>query len=88
MRRTVIAEGLVIGLISWAISTVLSIPLGIWLGNSLGMSLLARPLDYIFSVAALLIWLALVILIAVVASLIPAHHAAQLTIRDTLAYAG
>ncbi|CAA9310539.1 MAG: ABC transporter, fused permease protein, partial [uncultured Chloroflexia bacterium] len=88
VRRTVIGEGLVIGLISWAIGTVLSIPLGIWLGNSLGMSLLARPLDYIFSVAALLIWLALVILIAVVASLIPAHHAAQLTIRDTLAYAG
>ena len=88
VRRTVIGEGLVIGLISWAIGIVLSIPLARWLGNSIGMSLLARPLDYIFSVPALLIWLALIVVIAVIASIIPAQHAARLTIRDTLAYSG
>ncbi len=86
VRRVVIVEGLVIGLISWAISIPCSIPLAIWLGNSLGNSLLARPLDYIFSWSAVGMWLVIMILVSVIASLIPAQTAARLTIRDALAY--
>jgi putative ABC transport system permease protein len=86
VRRVVIVEGLVIGLISWGVSVPCSIPLAIWLGNSLGISLLARPLDYIFSVPALLMWLGLMIMISVIASIIPAQSAARLTIRDALVY--
>ena len=86
VRRVVIVEGLVIGLISWAISIPCSIPLAIWLGNSLGLSLLARPLDYIFSIPAVLMWLGLMIAISIIASIIPAQSAARLTIRDALVY--
>jgi putative ABC transport system permease protein len=86
VRRVVIVEGLVIGLISWAASIPLSIPLAIWLGDSLGVSLLARPLDYIFSWPAISMWFVLVIVISVVASVIPAQNAARLTIRDALVY--
>jgi len=86
VRRVVILEGLVIGLISWAIAVPCSIPLAIWLGNSLGISLLARPLVYIFSVPAVLTWLGLMIVISVIASIIPAQSAARLTIRDALVY--
>ena len=86
VRRVVILEGLVIGLISWAIAIPCSIPLAIWLGNSLGISLLARPLVYIFSVPAVLTWLGLMIVISVIASIIPAQSAARLTIRDALVY--
>jgi putative ABC transport system permease protein len=86
VRRVVIVEGLVIGLISWAASIPCSIPLAVWLGDSLGISLLARPLDYIFSIPALLMWLALMMVISVIASIIPAQNAARLTIRDALVY--
>jgi len=86
VRRVVILEGLVIGLISWAIAVPCSIPLASWLGNSLGISLLARPLVYIFSVPAVLMWLGLMIVISVIASIIPAQSAARLTIRDALVY--
>ena len=86
VRRVVIVEGLVIGLISWAVSIPCSIPLAIWLGDSLGNSLLARPLDYIFSVPAILMWLGLMAAISVIASIIPAQNAARLTIRDALVY--
>ena len=86
VRRVVIIEGLVIGLISWAIAIPCSIPLAIWLGDSLGNSLLARPLDYIFSIPAVLTWLGLSVLIAIIASVIPAQTAARLTIRDALVY--
>ncbi len=86
VRRVVIVEGLVIGLLSWAAAIPLSVPLAIYLGNSLGISLLKRPLVYTFSVPAILLWLGLVIVIAIIASLIPAQNAASLTIRDTLVY--
>lgn len=86
VRRVVIVEGLVIGFLSWAVAIPFSIPLAVWLGNSLGISLLARPLDYTFSVPALLLWLGLMTVISVVASIIPAQNAARLTIRDALVY--
>jgi putative ABC transport system permease protein len=86
VRRVVILEGLVIGLISWAISIPCSIPFAVWLGNSLGISLLARPLDYVFSVPAVFMWLGLMTVISVIASLIPAQSAARLTIREALVY--
>jgi putative ABC transport system permease protein len=86
VRRLVIMEGLVVGIMSWVIAIPFSIPLAIFLGNSLGISLMATPLEYIFSVPAAFIWLGLVIVIAIVASLVPAQNAVQLTIRDTLVY--
>ncbi len=86
VRRVVIVEGLVIGLLSWAIAIPCSIPLAVWIGNSLGNSLLARPLDYIFSIPAVLTWLGLMLFISVIASVIPAQNAAKLTIRDALVY--
>ena len=86
VRRVVIVEGLVIGLISWVLSIPFSIPLAIWLGNSLGISLLARPLDYIFSLPAVFLWLGLMAGISIIASIIPAQNAVRLTIRDALVY--
>src|SRR5258706_636488 len=86
VRKVVIVEGLVIGLISWAASIPFSIPMAIWLGNSLGNSLLARPLDYVFSWPAVFIWLGLVIVISIIAIVNPAENAARLTIRDALVY--
>jgi putative ABC transport system permease protein len=86
VRRVVTIEALVIALVSWLAAIPLSIPLAVFLGNALGMSLLARPLDYVFSVPAVLLWLALVIVIAVLASALPAQNAARLTIREAIAY--
>ena len=86
VRRLVIVEGLVIGILSWVISIPVSVPLAILLGDALGITLLATPLDYIFSVPGVLLWLGLVIFISVVASLFPAKNAVELTIRDTLVY--
>jgi len=86
VRRLVIVEGLLIGLLTWAAAAPLSVPLAIYLGDSLGNSLLSRPLDYAFSVPGALLWLGLVIVISVIASALPAGNAARLTIRTALAY--
>jgi putative ABC transport system permease protein len=86
VRRVVIVEALVVGLASWLAAIPLSIPLAVFLGNTLGLSLLARPLDYIFSVPALLLWLGMVAAISVIAGALPAQNAARLTIREAIAY--
>lgn len=86
VRRVVVLEGVVIGLISWALAIPCSVPLAVWLGNSLGVSLLARPLAYIFSWNAVGMWLGIMLVISVIASLVPAQTAARLTIREALAY--
>jgi putative ABC transport system permease protein len=86
VRRVVLFEGIVIGLVSWALAIPSSVPLAMWLGNSLGLSLLARPLDYIFSWSATGLWLGIMIVISIIASLVPAQTATRLTIREALVY--
>ncbi len=81
-----LAEGIFIGLISWVLGTALALPLSRLLSNIVGNSMLRAPLSYTFSVAGAGLWLALVVLLAAVASLLPAWKAARLTVRDILAY--
>jgi ABC-type lipoprotein release transport system permease subunit len=52
------------------------------------LQILKAPLDYAFSWVGMLLWLVIVMVIAFVASLLPAISAANLTIRETLAYQG
>jgi ABC-type lipoprotein release transport system permease subunit len=44
------------------------------------------PLEFQYSVDGLAIWLALIVVLSALASLWPAMRAAQLTVRDSLAY--
>ena len=88
VRRVVLVEGLVIGLVSAAIGTIGAVPLGIWLSATLGPLILYHPLDFVFSWAGAALWLVIVAAIAIVASLAPAQSAARLTIRETLSYDG
>lgn len=88
VRRVVLVEGLVIGLASAAIGTLGAVPLGAWLAATLGPLILYHPLEFVFSWSGAALWLLLVAVIAVAASLAPAQAAARLTIRETLAYDG
>ena len=56
--------------------------------NAVGVLLFQTPLSYTFSFAGALSWLALVLLIAGLASALPARGAVRLTVRDVLAYEG
>jgi putative ABC transport system permease protein len=86
IRSLVIIEGLIIGTLSWLIALPLSIPLGIGFCYAIGNAFFEKPLDFIFSVNGCLVWLAIVTVIATLASLAPASHASKLTIRETLSY--
>jgi putative ABC transport system permease protein len=84
--RLFLAEGLLIGLISWAVGALLAIPISRTLSDALGMVFLARPLSYSISAEGVVLWLGIVLVLAAVASLFPAWRASRLAVREVLAY--
>ncbi len=86
VRQLVIVEGVLIGLISGLVSVVLALPVGQAMGNVIGVALFKAELRYAISVQGTLLWLALVAIIAVVASALPAESASRVTVREVLAY--
>lgn len=81
-----IVEGILIGMISWALGTLLAIPLSRLICDALGNALFRAPLSYTFSIPGALGWLVVVILLAALASFLPAHGASRLSVREVLAY--
>ena len=84
--RIVIVEGILIGMISWIIGAMLAFPIGFALSNGIGLALFKEPLTYVFSSNGVFTWLAIVIVLAIVASFLPARSASRLTVREVLAY--
>lgn len=86
IQSIVISEGVVIGLVSWTISVVLAIPLTNVLTFGVGMAIFSAPLPIVYSVSGITVWLFGTLLLAAIASSLPASRASRLTVRDTLAY--
>jgi putative ABC transport system permease protein len=86
VRRIVLAEGIVIAVLSWGAGAFLSLFISPLFSEQLGLALIKAPLRYNYSIASAIAWLFILIAIAVVASLGPARNAARLTVREVLAY--
>ncbi len=84
--KIVIVEGVIIGLLSWLAGSLLAIPLSSGLAYAVGQAFLQTPLSYEFSVEGAGLWLGLVIILASLASFLPARRASQLTVREVLVY--
>lgn len=86
IQQIVITEGLVIGFVSWAFGVVLSLPITYVLIYGVGMAIFKAPLTVTFGWAGMFVWLACMLVIAALASAVPAWRASRLTVRDTLVY--
>jgi putative ABC transport system permease protein len=86
IMRTIIAEGVVIGLISFGIAILLSIPFTYLLSTIVSLAVFETPIQVVFTITGYAIWLALVLVLSAIASILPARNAARLTIREVLAY--
>jgi putative ABC transport system permease protein len=82
----VVAEGVVIGLLSWTIAALLAWPISKALGNLLVGMVLHGGLDFTFEPLGLLIWLLVSIGVSALASFLPAWRASRATVREALAY--
>jgi putative ABC transport system permease protein len=86
VMRVVLVEGLLIGLISWVLAILFSFPVTLALDSGVGAAMFKSPLKFAFGWSGLVNWLAGVLVLAVLASIIPALRAVRLTVRDVLAY--
>jgi len=84
--RIVIVEGVIIGMISWVAGAALAYPLGWALTSAVGAALFGMTPPFSFSASGVFMWLGIVIVLAGVASFLPAWNASRLTVREVLAY--
>ena len=82
-----VLEGLLQGIFSWLVAVPLSLALSRPLAAGLGAVLFKATLDYQYNFGAVLVWLAIVLVIATLASVIPARNATRISVRESLAYA-
>ena len=86
IQSIVIVEGMVIGLISWIIGILLSIPITVVLTTGVGLAILTAPMPPVYGMTGIIAWLIFTLVLATIASALPARRASRLTVRDTLAY--
>ena len=84
--RIVVVEGIIIGLLSWVIGGLLAFPVGAALSSAVGRILFQTALPYTFSATGVFTWLGIVVILAGIASFLPAWNASRLTVREVLAY--
>ena len=84
--RIVIVEGMVIGVLSWIAGSLLAVPVSRFLSDATGQQLFQAPLSYTFSLPSVVLWFVVAMLLAALASFVPARSAARLTVREVLSY--
>ena len=82
----IVAEGVVIGLLSWTIAALLAWPVSKAVGDSFVRMLFRSGLDFTFEPLGLVIWMLVSIGLSAVASFLPAWKASRVTVREALAY--
>jgi putative ABC transport system permease protein len=81
-----VGEGVLLGILSWLLATPLSYPGARLLSNVIGEEMMNIALDFRYSTGGMLLWLAIAMVISALASLLPAMQAAQVSVRQALAY--
>ncbi|MFC2009843.1 ABC transporter permease [Chloroflexota bacterium] len=82
----VITEAMLIGILSWLLAIPLSIPFSLGFDVLLGEAFLGGPLVFKYSPIGPIVWIIIVIVISVTASILPARRAVRMSIRETLSY--
>ena len=86
IMKSVVIEGTMIGLITWVLAIGLSFPISKLLLKIISDSMLGSNMSLTFTPVGVFIWLGVVIVLSIVASIMPARNAARLTINEVLAY--
>ena len=81
-----IGEGLIQGILSWLIAMPLGIPAAYYMTTVILTNLFGDTLLYQFRPTGILLWLAIVVVLGIVASWLPARNATRVSVRESLAY--
>ncbi len=86
VMKLVLTEGLIIGLISWSVGVLLAFPISYLMSYIINISIFGVTGEFSFTANGFIIWLGIVIILSIAASILPANNAAKLTIREVLSY--
>jgi putative ABC transport system permease protein len=84
--KITVAEGILLGILSWVLAVPLSYPGAHLLSRVVGVAWIKIPLDFSYSVGGMLLWLGVVVLLSASASMWPALRATRVSVREALAY--
>jgi putative ABC transport system permease protein len=84
--KSVMFEGVFIGLLSWLFGALLSFPITALLSGIISAAIFQSSIALALNWVGFALWLGLVLLLSALASILPAYNAARLTIREVLAY--
>ena len=82
----IVAEGGVIGLLSWALAGLAAWPVSKALGDLILTLMFKTRLSFLFELRGLLIWLVVSLCLCVVASFWPAWRASRQSVREAIGY--
>jgi len=82
----VVAEGVLLGVLSWLLALPLSYPGSRVFSDIVGRELMNVQLDFSYSTYGAILWLAIVVILSAFASLWPALRATRMSVREALAY--
>lgn len=88
VAKMVLTEGIVISLLSVPFAVLLSMPINRMIAEPLGATFIGQPLTYIFSPTSLILWVVIILVITLLASIAPVRRAVRLTVREAIAYKG
>jgi putative ABC transport system permease protein len=86
MMGMFVMEGVLQGLLSWAVAVPISFVIGKPMANALGQAIFTANLDYQYNFRAVMIWLVIVLVVSILASILPARNATIISVRESLAY--
>ncbi len=81
-----VAEGVVIGVLSWVFAVPISYPGARLFSDLVGSALLRTPFEFVYSADGMGMWLVVVSVVSALASLWPALRATRVSVREALAY--
>jgi putative ABC transport system permease protein len=82
-----VMEGVLQGIISWLIAIPVAYFIAPSIADMLGKAMFEATLQYHFNWNSTLIWLFIIIVVSILASVIPARKATEISVRESLAYA-
>jgi putative ABC transport system permease protein len=80
-------EGVLQGAMSWVLSIGVSLVVAREIASALGRAIFNVELSYRYDWTGVLAWLIIVVIISTLASIMPAHSATTVSVRDSLSYA-
>jgi putative ABC transport system permease protein len=82
----IVAEGVMVGVLSWIVAALLAWPVSKLVGDGLVGAMFQSGLDFTFEGRGLVIWLVVSVGLSALASFVPAWKASRMTVREALAY--